>query len=388
MDYVRTVKEVKVFGIFFLNSYKNILKRNWDYRFRKFEQTVISWSSRRLNLLVQKVEVLKIFALSRVYYVASVLPMTKTMGAKFEKLIGKFIWSHSGKLLRVAMNELKLPVEKGGLGLTCIHFMSKSLLLTQLLRLIKHSADKSLSYVDFWIGEILVDLIPDLDQCRHPVFCPAYFQSIAFTVSDAKIQDVITHNNWKDLTNKMVYESFVSSLPAPKVESDAGTSFKEVWKRTQNLALTPEMHEIMYLLIHKKLIVQERLFRINLVNDPYCKICIDSTQMFTSCDYLHFFCDCPSVSNTWSSIRDIILGLVQGSVDNHALISLNFPKSKHEKEVMWLLGSYIEQIWHSIQSEGASFVDKKKIFGFLKFKFRASQLGSRVQLSLPANVFD
>ena len=93
LNYVKNVSEVKVFGIYILNSYKNMLKRNWDYRFRKFEQAVISWSSRRLNLLVQRVEVLKIFALSRVYYVASVLPMTKTMGAKFEKLIGKFIWN-------------------------------------------------------------------------------------------------------------------------------------------------------------------------------------------------------------------------------------------------------------------------------------------------------
>ena len=263
LNYIRSVKEVKVFGIYILNSYKNIIKRNWDHRFSKFEQAVMSWSSRRLNLLTQRVEVLKIFALSRVYYVASVLPMTKTMGNKFEKLIGKFIWNFSGKLLRVALNELKLPVEKGGLALTCVHLMSKSLLLTQLLRLIKYATEKSISYVDLWIGEVLVDIIPDLDQSRHPVLCPQYFQSIAYIVADAKMQDIITHNNWKELTNKMVYRSFLSSLPAPKVETEAGISFAEVWKRTQNAVVTPEMHDIIYLLVHKKIPVQERLFRIN-----------------------------------------------------------------------------------------------------------------------------
>ena len=40
------------------------------------------------------------------------------------------------------------------------------------------------------------------------------------------------------------------------------------------------------------------------------------------------------------------------------------------------------------RSEGACPFEKKKIFGFLKFKFKTSQLGSRAPISLPPNVFD
>jgi len=207
-------------------------------------------------------------------------------------------------------------------------------------------------------------------------------------VADAKMQDIISQNNWKHLTNKMIYRSFLSSFPVPRVESKADMSYSEVWKRTQNLSLTPEMHEIVYLLVHKKLPVQERLFSIKLVDDPYCKTCLDSTQTYTCCNYLHFFCDCPSVANTWSSIRDIIIGLVQANIDDQTLLTLNFPKSNYENEVMWLIGAYVEHIWHLFQSEGVSSVEKRKIFGFLKFKFKASQLGSRVQLCLPANTLE
>ena len=88
---------------------------------------------RDLSLLSQRINVVKTFALSMVYYVAFVLPMSKNIGNKFEKLLGAFIWGSSGKFLRVSLIDLKLPVERGGLALPCVNLMSKSLLLNQFL---------------------------------------------------------------------------------------------------------------------------------------------------------------------------------------------------------------------------------------------------------------
>ena len=79
LDYLKTVKEIKVFGIFVLDSYRSLIKRNWDFRFDKFVNAVKSWTPRIFETLGQRVEVLKLFAFSRVYYVASILPITETM---------------------------------------------------------------------------------------------------------------------------------------------------------------------------------------------------------------------------------------------------------------------------------------------------------------------
>ena len=49
-----------------------------------------SWSPRVLETLSQRVEVLRVFALTRVYYVASILPINVTMVRKFEKEMAKF----------------------------------------------------------------------------------------------------------------------------------------------------------------------------------------------------------------------------------------------------------------------------------------------------------
>ena len=55
---------------------------------------VKSWSSRVLETLYQRVEVLQLLVYPRVYYVASILPINGTMVKKFEKETGKFSEMH------------------------------------------------------------------------------------------------------------------------------------------------------------------------------------------------------------------------------------------------------------------------------------------------------
>ena len=83
--------DVKIFGIFISDSYEEMLKVNWEYRFKKFSDAIFSWTPRVLDSLQQRIEVIRIFALSRVYYVAAILPLKPSLVKKFETLMGKFI---------------------------------------------------------------------------------------------------------------------------------------------------------------------------------------------------------------------------------------------------------------------------------------------------------
>ena len=56
-----------------------------------------------LITLKQRVEVVRIFALSPVYYFSAILRIKPAMVKKFESLKGKFIWKGSVKVLRVAL---------------------------------------------------------------------------------------------------------------------------------------------------------------------------------------------------------------------------------------------------------------------------------------------
>ena len=220
-------------------------------------------------------EVVNIFALSRVFYIASILPLPKNIVQRIEKIISRFIWTGSGKVLKVSLNENKLPKHRGGVGLLCIEFMSKSLRLSQLLRLLKDGDAKTLHHVDYWMGELLATFRPEFGNCNHPRASPGFFMSLAEIVTDAMISRFLTENNWKNTTNKMLYSQHIMSLPQTKAEDDLGLSLSEAWRKMWLPCLTSSTREVVYLGIHNKLQVRERLFRIGLVNDPYCVSCSD-----------------------------------------------------------------------------------------------------------------
>ena len=227
-----------MFGVFIQDSYISLLKRNWDFRFEKFVDAIKSWTSRILETLFQRVEVLKLFAFSRIYYVASVLPINKTMVKKFEKEVGKFLWNASGRVLRVSLEELKKCPEKGGLGVHCLLNKSKALMLSQLLRLLKSDDRKCVGHVGFWIGESLGDLLVGIDAGQHAQNVPAYFENLSKLVVDARASDTVKQSNWRTLTSRMIYQQLIKSLPVTKVEQEAGISYKKVWERVTSQAIS------------------------------------------------------------------------------------------------------------------------------------------------------
>ena len=91
LAWIQPVKSEKIFGIFICDSYEELLELNWNHRYQKFSNTIHSWSNRVLDTLQQRVEVIRLFGLSRVYYVASVLPMKPGVIKQFEKLMGKYL---------------------------------------------------------------------------------------------------------------------------------------------------------------------------------------------------------------------------------------------------------------------------------------------------------
>ena len=95
LAWLKPVKSLKIFGIFLADSCSEIQKLNWDFRFKKFSDVIFSWSPRILDTLQQRVEVIRMFALSRVYYVAAILPIKPSLVKKFESLMGNFLWKFS-----------------------------------------------------------------------------------------------------------------------------------------------------------------------------------------------------------------------------------------------------------------------------------------------------
>ena len=266
--------------------------------------------------------------------------------------------------------------------MVCIRSMAKSLLPSQVLRLMKSEDQKSIRYVGYWMGELLGDLLPGIELGEHAVDSVVYFDYLATLIVDAKLADQITVGNWKLVTNKIIYSGFSQDFVVPKVEVESGISYKQVWRRLSSPSLTSTCKEILFLLIHNKLPVKERLFRIRLAVDPYCEHCFD-TLGAAICDVEHFFCSCSRVAQTWGRLKDMVvnmLGFEVTDISDGKLINLCLPNNRRSNEVIWLLGTYVGEVWRSIFVKGAAGLNDAQFFGFLKFKYKTDQLGARLPL--------
>ena len=203
--------------------------------------------------------------------------------------------------------------------------MGSSLALIQALRLLKNGEFKSKFCMSYWIGQILADVIPEMDLGLMEVGVPPYYQHLAVLISDAKIAELFTSSNWKGLINRTVYQHHVSLLEAPKVELEHGSSMSRAWKRLFLPSLSAESQEILYLMLHNKLPVKERLHRIGVARDPYCDQCLADGAVNPICDTEHFFCLCIKVAESWRGIKEIICNLLQEKPNDADLLTLIFP---------------------------------------------------------------
>ena len=204
-----------------------------------------------------------------------------------------------------------------------------------------------------------------------------YFSDFEQLIVEAKAADMLD-TEWRSLRSKNIYAFHKASLPLTKVEIQSGVSYGNVWHRLQDNVLSPLVKDVMFLLLHNKLPVMERLYRIRVANDPYCLSCPGAEIQ----DIHHYFSDCINVVSVWSHIRKMLLQMLgmsvnDQSVTNWDLLNLIFPNQHFESECTWLIGNYVSYVWNAIYIKGQCVISFDQLFGFLKFKFKSDQIGAR-----------
>ena len=152
---------------------------------------------------------------------------------------------------------------------------------------------------------------------------------------------------------------------------DSPQDYKLIWKRLESPFIGAEVRDAMFLLIHDKLPVPERLFRIGVRLDPYCLHCPGAEVA----DVEHFFCSCVRTRQCWSWTRLKILGLCEQRLgcSNWELLNFVLPKTKYEPGIVWLISSYVGYVWEQCYVRESGVV-LEKFFGFLTFKYENSDV--------------
>ena len=165
-----------------------------------------------------------------------------------------------------------------------------------------------------------------------------YFNKLGDCLTAIVISELLTASTLSTLTNRMFYVD-IASFPSPKIVRDSALDYSNVWRRLHSPVLHAEARDVLFLLVHNKLPVPERLFRIRLRQDPYCQYCPGAEIS----DLEHFFCSCEKTRQGWSWLKLKFLGMCDQNLvaSNWKLLNLFIPGTRFEQEVIWRVGNFL-----------------------------------------------
>ena len=331
-----TVKnELKIFGFQICPTFKITLDRCWEECFTGFNNVLMSWSSRQLKTLVQGVEVLRLFATSKLWYKASALPLSTKFAKKFESAMFRFLWI--GKL-----DEIKNPVLAGGLNLPCVISKADCLFLSQTCRLLSRPGTKEYMHIKYWIGLYIKEYFPDMARGPHAELISPYFSHMKSLLVGGIVLEDIDISKLKKTSSKTLYASFTSTFLHQRLCS----SLMLTGSWLQSPMLEPKAREILLMVVNNIIANRDRLFnKFNKAATPNCLAC-GVVQ-----DNVHLFCECKLVREAWFWVRQRLLGMLpdsHGQTYNFEFLNLMFESDLMDSEIVWMLGIFVQLVWNFV----------------------------------------
>ena len=375
LRWLKVEKMLKIFGFLFVADPGELSRLNWSSVLEKFKKVVWSWSSRLLDTLAQRVEILKIFATSKLWYISHILELPNNVCKQLEAVIGTFIWY--GCLERLPIDEIKNPPRSGGLGLVCVSSKALALRLKHFCKILA-SPEDDMSYrkMKYWLGQSMGRWLPKLLPGPHFEAPPLFYRKLR----EDFVQNIVGVFEMEDLdcvTSKTVYAELTSTLPPPKIETKLpldptieGANWDDIWTRLCHPVMEVDAKNVMFKIVNDILPTKQRLFRLGKRRGPFCEeeeIVVpilgplrDGVMSRESMVYpvggpvdtpVHMFCECRKVAEQWFWVRRRILDLCRRKrgCSNFELLNLIFPKGLNETDItiVWLISSYVKLIWFS-----------------------------------------
>ena len=368
LTWLQTVPSMKTFGIHFHPTYEETVQASWQACLTGVRKCLMSWASRALPTLSQRVKVLETYALSKLWYLAQVIPLPQRICNQLDVMVRAFLWK--GRLEHLAYDELYAPPLEGGLGLSNIKARCDALFVKQLCRILQ-SPGSHRDHLKYWLGLKLRGFIPELGEGANAPLPTPLFKHAAALMLECLERGCIDVSRLPKVSAKKLYKEFMETPPPPKVLSKyPGVEWDRVWRRIQSCILEPCAQDLMFSLIHNILPTRDRLLRLNhLVNNSFCESCPGQVQ-----DITHVFTQCGRVREAWEWTRSVLVSLDPVNLalqSDMNLIHLFYPASTRENDFLFILSNYLEFVWFLYRQKFD--ISLPRLKGYLKFKLHSNK---------------
>lgn len=270
---------ISILGVLYGENIKEAQKLNWRSVLNGLRTRLWFHHPRKLNL-IQKVILINTYISSKIWYMASHMPITKGFATKIRAEIGKFIW-HGQPLQRVAFANLTLPKARGGLNLHCPETKSKALFLNRMMNL-NHQLPFAASM---------------LANPNNPI--PAMFNHITVLRNElSQLPDILINTP----TSQGLYLHFQSTKPDPGFVAADRRDWKTVFKHLHNKSLSSTQRSNWFVVMHKKIRHRELLYQRGVIDNPFCETCPGEVETT-----IHKLFRCQSTREIWRFLRGEIV---------------------------------------------------------------------------------
>ena len=399
LPWLKVEKSLKIFGITFTPRYDEILEENWRLAKEGFTNCLRAWKNRALESVFQRVEVLRVFALPKLWFKALLLPLPARVAASLENEVRNFIWR--GKMEKPAFTEMCNSVEEGGLNLPCLRSKADSLLLKQLLRMLEDTDTCHHDHLKFWLGNFQTNW-GSMRQTYHgaPYDTQVYAKmeedrpwdkESALTKHYKKLllefeygqkneyYDKQAENSIKKITAKTLYQLNTTTFTPPAIVFKRELDWSLAWGRVGSIMVEPKGREMLYMIVNNLFPTQERLWRMNRERRQenrrvFTDICQRCNQGVVG-DCVHLFCECTKVREGWLWLRRKIMLLLPDCqrMSNFEILHLQFPQdARVEKECMFLLGNWVQMVQEEVVVKDRDLEDQF-VRGTMQYKYLESR---------------
>ncbi|MBM3938954.1 MAG: reverse transcriptase family protein, partial [Sphingomonadales bacterium] len=337
LQWIQSASKVKLFGVHVTASFHSTQQLSWEHTVGGLEAALRMWASRLLPYLTQRIQILHTYAMSKLWYMAQILPLPKVFCTRIRRAASDFLWR--GRLERLAWPELAAPKQGGGLAVACVETRARSLFAKQAFHRLA-SGGRPARHLSYWLGLRLLRFLPGLRVGLHAENPPPVYAELAELMLEVLGLDFVRPDNLRAITAKNLYRALKAEAPTPKIKLRLPTlPWTRIWGRLALAGLPQGLFEAGFNLLNNILPTGERRHRLRLTASPACDYCQAPLD-----NIMHAFTGCTRVNEAWEYLLYTASRLLGGPVSDMDLLFLKFSICGIEIHLVYAVLSFAELV--------------------------------------------
>lgn len=294
---LRVMDNFKCLGIKLWPSIHRTVADNYRTLLCKLRGSVRSHLLRNLDD-IQKTRLANMYFVSKLNYVAHVLPLPSGMARSFQAMLGYFV--SRNKIFKVRYSTLTLPIARGGLNLINVYFKARAMFLSTVYQRWRTTKPTLTRYL---LNEFMPqDPRPPI-AVGHVPYALHHLRTVLIEDSYLRLQ--LTVKQMKKV--RSLYTCLLAAVPANIVERKfPRRNWPVIWQNVHAHHLPTRVKAAWYNVVNRKTPTAERMHNIHLAPTPLCQRCGRTDD-----DHHRFECD--QHTDIWRFVRSR-LALINRSI--------------------------------------------------------------------------